>query len=117
MTDIVFAVDSIPAAFSITRNEFVVYSSNIFAILGLRALYLVMAKTIAHLKYLHIGMSAVLAFAAIKLILSVWEIDIHPLVSVGIIVLLIGSVVLVSLYAHHNGGTEKESASQQQSAK
>ena len=99
LVDVLFAVDSVPAAFSVTHNEFVLYSSNVFAILGLRALYLVMAKTIAELKYLHYGMGAVLIFAGVKLVLSVWEFDLHPLISVGIILSLIGAAILASVRA------------------
>jgi len=63
LTDIMFAIDSVPAAFSVTRDEFLIYSSNVFAILGLRSLYIVLAHTIAELKYLHYGLAGVLAFA------------------------------------------------------
>lgn len=66
-TDIMFAVDSIPAALSVTRDAFLVYSSNAFAILGLRALYIVLADLVARLEYLHYGLAAILLFAAFKL--------------------------------------------------
>jgi tellurite resistance protein TerC len=96
LTDIVFAVDSIPAAFSVTRIPFLVYSSNAFAILGLRSLYIVLAHTIVGLKYLHYGLAAVLAFAAAKMFFSHW-IAIPPMVSVGIITALIAASVIASL--------------------
>lgn len=67
-TDIMFAVDSIPAALSVTRDAFIVYSSNAFAILGLRALYIVLADLVASLEYLHYGLAAVLLFAAFKIV-------------------------------------------------
>ncbi|GAA5480839.1 TerC/Alx family metal homeostasis membrane protein [Haloferula sargassicola] len=97
-SDILFAIDSVPAALSITRDRFVVYSSNIFAILGLRALYLLMAATIAGMRYLHYGLAAVLAFAAVKIVAHPWF-DIPPLVSLGVIVAIIGVAVVASLRA------------------
>ena len=96
LTDVIFAVDSIPAAFSVTRNTYIIYSSNVFAILGLRALYLVLAHTIGELKYLHYGLAAVLAFAGAKMIVSTW-IEIPPLVSVGIIAACIGVAAWASM--------------------
>jgi tellurite resistance protein TerC len=70
MTDVVFAVDSIPAVFAVTNEPFIVYSSNIFAILGLRALYLLLAGALAGLKYLHFGLAGILAFAGVKMLTS-----------------------------------------------
>lgn len=97
-TDVMFAVDSVAAALAVTRNEFVLYSSNIFAILGLRSLYLLMEETIARFRYLHYGLAAVLAFAGLKLIAEEW-VHVPPLVSVGIIVALVGASVVASLRA------------------
>lgn len=97
ITDIMFAIDSVPAAFSVSRNIFIVYSSNIFAILGLRALYLALTYLISGLKYLHYGLAGVLAFAGIKLILSAW-IHIPALISVAITLALITTAILASLY-------------------
>lgn len=98
LTDIMFAIDSVPAAFSVTRDPFLVYSSNAFAILGLRALYIVLAKTIAHLRYLHYGLAAVLAFAGLKMILEEW-VHIPALASIAIIFACIGLAVWASLRA------------------
>lgn len=98
LTDVLFAIDSVPAALAVSRNEFVVYSSNAFAILGLRSLYVVMAHTIAELRYLHFGLAGVLAFAALKLISANW-IHISPLLSVAIIVAMIAIAVWASLRA------------------
>lgn len=96
LTDILFAIDSVPAAFSVSLDPFIVYSSNVFAILGLRALYIALAHTIAELKYLHYGLAGVLAFAGVKLIVDKW-VHISPLVSVGLIVLIFGAAVWASL--------------------
>lgn len=97
VTDIMFAIDSVPAAFSVSRNPFIVYSSNIFAILGLRALYLALTYLIYGLKYLHYGLAGVLAFAGIKLILSAW-VHIPALTSVAVTLSLIVIAILASLY-------------------
>jgi tellurite resistance protein TerC len=98
LTDILFAIDSVPAAFAVTRTTFLIYSSNAFAILGLRSLYAVLAELISGLRFLHYGLAAILGFAAIKITLSSW-IHIHPLLSVVIIVVLIGRSVVASLLA------------------
>jgi len=98
LTDIAFAVDSVPAALAISQNTFVVYSSNALALLGLRSLYLVLEEAIGKLKHLHYGLAAVLAFAAIKMVLSRW-VELQPLVSVGIIAMCIGASVWASLHS------------------
>jgi tellurite resistance protein TerC len=69
-TDLVFAVDSIPAIFGITRDPFIVFTSNVFAILGLRSLYFVLAGAIAYFSYLKIGLSFVLVFIGLKMLLD-----------------------------------------------
>ncbi len=81
-----------------SHNLFVVYTSNVFAILGLRALYIALAKTVHELRYLHWGLAAVLAFAGLKMILSEW-VHVAPLVSVAIIVTCIGISVGLSVRA------------------
>ena len=70
ITDILFAVDSVPAVFAISSDPFIVYTSNVFAILGLRALYLVLADLLRKLRYMHVGLSAILIFAGAKMLLS-----------------------------------------------
>jgi len=96
LIDVVFAIDSVPAAFSVSRDEFVVYSSNVFAILGLRSLYVVLAKSLSKLEYLHYGLSVVLAFAGAKLVATRW-IEISPLVSLAVIVVAVGAAIAASL--------------------
>ena len=98
LTDIAFAVDSVPAALAISDSTFVVYSSNAFAILGLRSLYVVLEHLLGTLRYLQYGLAAVLAFAGIKLIASTW-ISLPPLLSVGIIAVCIAAAVRASLHA------------------
>lgn len=96
IADILFALDSIPAAFAVTEDRFILYSSNVFAILGLRALYVVLEHSLERLHYLKYGLVVVLGFAGGKLIAAPW-IHISPLVSVAVIVGVIGAVVVASL--------------------
>jgi tellurite resistance protein TerC len=95
-TDIVFAVDSIPAIFGITDRPFLVYTSNAFAILGLRALYFLLANMMKRFRYLQIGLSAVLVFIGIKMLINdVVHIPIWA--SLGFIVTTLTIAVFVSL--------------------
>lgn len=71
-TDLIFAIDSIPAVLAISRDPFVVYTSNIFAILGLRSLYFVLAGLLDKLRLLHYGLAVILAFVALKMLLAHW---------------------------------------------
>ncbi len=94
-TDLLFAVDSIPAVFAITNDPFIVYSSNVFAILGLRALYFILADVIDRFQYLKIGLSVVLVFVGVKMLLAdLYKIPIAA--SLGIIVLVLGASVAAS---------------------
>jgi tellurite resistance protein TerC len=69
-TDLIFALDSVPAVFSVTRNAFIVFTSNIFAILGLRSLYFLLAGALGYFRYLKVGLSLVLAFIGVKMLLD-----------------------------------------------
>jgi len=92
-TDLVFAVDSIPAVFAITRDPFIVYTSNIFAILGLRALYFALAGVMGRFHYLRVGLALVLAFVGAKMMLTdLYKIPIVASLAV-VAALLAGSVV------------------------
>ncbi len=93
ITDIAFAVDSIPAIFAITKDPFIVYTSNIFAILGLRALYFVLAGVMGRFHYLNVGLALVLAFVGAKMMLTdLYKVPIG--VSLAIVAtLLVGSVI------------------------
>jgi len=96
LTDVVFALDSIPAVLSITRHPFLAYTSNIMAVMGLRSLYFLLAHLLTKLRFLHYGLAVVLAFAAFKMLSSAW-VDIGPLTSLGAIVAILGVTVAVSL--------------------
>jgi tellurite resistance protein TerC len=95
-SDVVFATDSIPAVLSITRVPFIAYASNIMAVMGLRSLYVLLAAMLARLRFLHYGLAAVLAFAAIKMLLSSWM-EIGPVLSLVVIAVLMGITVGVSV--------------------
>jgi tellurite resistance protein TerC len=96
LTDVVFALDSIPAVLSITRNPFLAYTSNIMAVMGLRSLYFILAHLLKQLRFLHYGLAAVLAFAAFKMLAAHW-IEIGPLTSLGVIVVVLTVTVVLSL--------------------
>jgi tellurite resistance protein TerC len=96
LSDILFAIDSVPAALSVTRREFLVYSSNAFAILGLRSLYVVLIASLERVRYLHYGLAAVLAFAAFKLLTNDW-VPVPPLLSVATIVAILAGTIAISL--------------------
>jgi tellurite resistance protein TerC len=100
-TDVMFALDSIPAVFAVTTDPFIVYSSNLFAILGLRALYFVLAGLLDRFVYLKVGLAALLAFAGVKILVgAVYEIPIA--VSLAIIVGILGTAIVASLVATHS---------------
>ena len=94
-TDVIFAVDSIPAIFAITQDPFIVYSSNVFAILGLRALYFLLADVIHRFHYLKTGLSMVLIFVGVKMLAAdVYAIPIG--VSLAVIMLVLSASVVAS---------------------
>ena len=97
ISDLIFAVDSIPAIFAVTKDPFIVYTSNVFAIMGLRSLYFALAGVMDKFHYLKTGLGLTLAFVGAKMILghTEWKIETH--ISLGVIVLIIGSSVVASL--------------------
>jgi tellurite resistance protein TerC len=95
LTDVVFAVDSIPAIFAVTRDPFLVFSSNIFAILGLRSLYFVLADMMGRFHYLKYGLGLVLSFVGLKMLTSSWW-HLPVVVSLSVIVLLLAGAVAAS---------------------
>jgi tellurite resistance protein TerC len=93
---VVFAVDSIPAIFAVTREPFIVYAANAFSLLGLAALYFVLANMLGRFRYLNVGLAIVLVFVGVKMTLSdLYKIPIA--VSLAVIVLTLGGAVLASL--------------------
>ena len=102
ITDVTFAVDSIPAVFGITRDPFIVFTSNVFAILGLRALYFLLAAVLEKLAYLKIGLALVLIFVGTKMIVEPW-LKISVELSLGIVIAMLLLTVLLSLRAQKKG--------------
>jgi tellurite resistance protein TerC len=102
LSDILFAMDSVPAAFAVTQTSFLIYSSNAFAILGLRSLFAVIAEFIGEMRYLHYGLAGILAFAAFKIICSEW-IHISPLFSVAVIIFMVAAAVGISFWFEKRG--------------
>ena len=98
MTDVLFALDSIPAVFAVTSDPFIAYTSNILAILGLRAMYFMLASTIPRFRYLHLGLSCVLIFVGAKMLGSGFF-RLNIIVTLGVICGVLVSVILASLQA------------------
>jgi tellurite resistance protein TerC len=99
LTDVVFAVDSIPAILAISRSQFIVFASNAFAILGLRALYFLLAGLQDKLVYLNKGLGVILVYVGLKMLASYWDVHINILLSLGFIVLVLAITVVLSLRA------------------
>lgn len=101
LTDIVFAVDSVPAVLSVTSEQFLALSSNVFAILGLRALYFLLADVNARFKYLQAGIGVILAFVGAKMIvLYFWDWHVSTLLSLLVIVVILSLSVFASVLAN-----------------
>jgi tellurite resistance protein TerC len=99
VTDLVFAVDSIPAIFAVTTNTFIVYTSNVFAILGLRSMYFLLAGVVEKFHYLRLGLAIVLTFIGVKMLLGAISIHIPIKASLVFVALvLVGSVVASLLF-------------------
>ena len=92
-TDLVFAVDSIPAIFGVTRNPYIVFTSNVFAILGLRSLYFVLAGAMDYFRYLKVGLAIVLVFIGIKMLIDNTRFEISTTVAL----VIVGSILLISI--------------------
>jgi TerC family integral membrane protein len=95
-TDILFAVDSIPAVFAVTQDPFIVYASNILAILGLRALYFVLAGALGRFRFLRSGLSLILVFVGVKMLsVRLYKMPTH--ISLAVVVVILSATILLSL--------------------
>jgi tellurite resistance protein TerC len=94
-SDLIFAVDSIPAILAISKDTFIVYTSNIFAILGLRSLYFAIAGVMGYFRYLKTGLAFVLTFVGIKMLVAYYNFEIPIVLSLGVII----SILLISILA------------------
>ncbi len=97
-TDVLFAFDSIPAVFAITQNKMVIYTSNIFAVLGLRSLFFLLKNSIEKFKYLKEGIAVILVFIGVKMLIEYFGIELHIVFSLLVIVLCLGGAVLFSIF-------------------
>jgi tellurite resistance protein TerC len=108
-TDVMFALDSIPAVLAITTDPFIVYTSNAFALLGLRSLYFVLASAVPAFRYLKYGLAAILGFVGIKMMLSDY-LHLPVIVSLGIIVAILTISIVTSIIRNRmmaSGSAEK----------
>lgn len=102
ISDVVFAVDSIPAVFAVTQDPFLVFTANVFAILGLRSLFFVLARMLDRFQYLKYGLAIVLVFVGVKLLILWFGWHIPSLVSLGVVLGTLGGAVVFSLFRSHN---------------
>lgn len=108
-TDIIFAIDSVPAVISMTRDMFIVYTSNMFAIMGLRQMFFVLEHMHERFQYVSYGVAVILIFTGLKMILDIFDIHVHNLVSIGVIVVvLVGSIIISVIVTKHS--EKKDSA-------
>jgi len=114
-TDLIFAVDSIPAILAITRDTFVVYTSNVFAILGLRSFYFALSGMFYKFRYLKVGLSVVLAYVGVKMLLSEFF-HIPTLISLAVVVVLIGGSILISFLRPEEEEKDKFEAAKEETA-
>jgi tellurite resistance protein TerC len=101
ITDVIFAVDSIPAIFAVTTDPFIVFTSNIFAILGLRSLYFLLAGAADRFHYLRLGLAVVLVFIGAKM---TFDLKIPAYVSLGVVAIVLGTAIALS-FARKRGGS------------
>lgn len=102
-TDLIFALDSIPAIFAVTQKEFIVFTSNVFAILGLRSMYFVLANAIEYFRYLKYGLSLVLVFIGGKMLAEMANLHIDTMASLYIVAgIIIGSIIISFRTAKHH---------------
>jgi tellurite resistance protein TerC len=106
-TDVLFAVDSVPAVLAVSREQFIVFTSNAFAILGLRALYFLLADLHARFTYLQQGLAVILAFVGIKMIIHTW-VEISGSISLIVIGLVLVVSVVASLRFGQNGDADDD---------
>ena len=111
-TDVLFAVDSVPAVFSVTQNAFIVFTSNVFAVLGLRSMYFVLVGAIRYFRYLNIGLSSVLVFIGIKMLLDPhghepkwFQVELPTTVSLEVVAAILLISVALSVTAAHREKT------------
>lgn len=107
-TDLIFAVDSIPAAFAITQNEFLIYTSNIFAVMGLRAMFFLLAGIIDKFYLLQKGLSIILFFIGAKMLLEIFDVDVNVYLSFTVIIATLTLSIVFSVLVPRKASSEAE---------
>jgi tellurite resistance protein TerC len=107
VTDLIFAVDSIPAIFGVTKDPFIVFTSNIFAILGLRAMFFLIGDAVLRFRYLSTGLAIVLMFIGAKMLVASF-VHVPILVSLAVIVAVIGGALLLSAFVPSPASADDE---------
>jgi TerC family integral membrane protein len=105
-SDVIFAIDSIPAVFAVTRDPFIVYTSNVFAIMGLRALYFLLSNVMGMFAYLKLGISFVLAFVGVKMLLADTRFEISTYFSLGVIFGVLTVSIITSIVMGNKGNDQ-----------
>lgn len=106
-TDLIFAVDSIPAAFAITQNEFLIYTSNIFAVMGLRAMFFLLAGIIDKFYLLQKGLSIILFFIGAKMLLEIFDVDVNVYLSFAVIIATLTLSIIFSVIVPRKAEAEE----------
>lgn len=96
-SDIIFAIDSVPAVISMTRDLFIVYTSNMFAVMGLRQMFFVLEHMHERFQYVKYGVAVILIFTGVKMLLDIFDIRIHNLISIAVILVLLTASVIASM--------------------
>lgn len=105
-SDVIFALDSIPAVFAVTRDPFIVYTSNVFAIMGLRSLYFLLSNVMGMFAYLKLGISIVLAFVGVKMLLTDSHFEISTYFSLGVIFGVLAISIITSIIMGNKGNNQ-----------
>lgn len=110
-TDVVFAVDSVPAVLAVSREQFIVFSSNAFAILGLRSLFFLLSGFAGRFRYLNVGLGVILGFVGLKMLASGKPLELHPptWLSLAVIFVVLGVAILASVRADRHEGDADDS--------
>jgi len=107
-SDIIFAIDSVPAVISMTRDLFIVYTSNMFAVMGLRQMFFVLEHMHERFQYVKYGVAVILIFTGVKMLLDIFDIHIHNLVSIAVIlVLLVASIIASVIVTRREAAKDK----------
>ena len=107
-SDIIFAIDSVPAVISMTRDLFIVYTSNMFAVMGLRQMFFVLEHMHERFQYVKYGVAVILIFTGVKMLLDIFDIHIHNLVSITVIlVLLVASIIASVIVTRREAAKDK----------